>query len=78
MAVLCKRTLEDGPLVLLDAAGQGIMDQIQTPEGIVAFAAFAGSLTGTYAGSYVGIKLKPDIPSVKTEMLVEVRVEAKL
>lgn len=66
MAVLCKRTLEDGPLVLLDAAGQGIMDQIQTPEGI---AAFAGSLTGTYAGSYVGIKLKPDIPSVKTEML---------
>ena len=29
-------------------------------------------------GIYVGIKLKPDIPSVKTEMLVEVRVEVRV
>ena len=56
------QVLEDGPMVLVEDIGQGLMDQVQTPEGI---ASVAGGVAGGIAGGIAGAKVKARIKNGK-------------
>ena len=45
------KMLKEGPASVVEDIGQGLMDEIQTPEGI---ASVAGGTVGTLAGGYAG------------------------
>ena len=57
--------LEEGPMVLVEDIGQGLADQVQTPEGI---ATVAGETIGGIAGGFAGAKVKTKIRAGKTEV----------
>ncbi len=56
------QVLEDGPMVLVEDIGQGLMDQVQTPEGI---AAAYGEVLGGFAGGIAGTQVKAKIKAGK-------------
>ena len=48
------KMLKEGPASVVEDIGQGLMDEIQTPEGI---ASVAGGTVGTLAGGYAGSRV---------------------
>ncbi len=56
------KMLKEGPVSVVEDIGQGLMDEIQTPEGIASVAGgTVGTLSGGYAGSRVNSALKADM-----------------
>ena len=56
------KMLKEGPASVVEDIGQGLMDEIQTPEGIASVAGgTVGTLAGGYAGSRVNSALKTKI-----------------
>ena len=56
------KMLKEGPVSVVEDIGQGLMDEIQTPEGIASVAGgTVGTLAGGYAGSRVNSALKTKI-----------------
>ena len=56
------KMLKEGPVSVVEDIGQGLMDEIQTPEGIASVAGgTVGMLAGGYAGSRVNSALKADM-----------------
>ena len=56
------KMLKEGPASVVEDIGQGLMDEIQTPEGI---ASVAGGTVGTLAGGYAGSRVNSSLKSKK-------------
>jgi len=55
-----RNTIDYGPIAIVEAIGQGVMDQVQTPEGI---ASMAGTVAGLATGkSLVKLVKPPTVP----------------
>ena len=65
------KMLKEGPASVVEDIGQGLMDEIQTPEGI---ASVAGGTVGTLAGGYAGSRVNS---ALKVEKGSSVGGEAK-
>ena len=58
------KMLKEGPVSVVEDIGQGLMDEIQTPEGI---ASVAGGTVGTLAGGYAGSRVNSALKIKKVE-----------